>query len=129
MRFGVLSVSGIFDLDEYMTPSSDGSGSGSKYPVMVSYDDYQSTVGNTTVGTTNVCILHSKNLSYDYDKRCTKDTSLIMTMKQNNLQRIMENSDQEHFILHMEDYWRGSVYELGWDGWECTFQMINKSDL
>eukprot|EP00985_Skeletonema_marinoi_P027853 scaffold23452_cov80-Skeletonema_marinoi.AAC.3 len=40
-------VSKIFDLDEYMTPSSDGSGSGRKYPVIVSYNDYLSIVGNT----------------------------------------------------------------------------------
>eukprot|EP00984_Skeletonema_dohrnii_P004621 scaffold1634_cov118-Skeletonema_dohrnii-CCMP3373.AAC.19 len=105
-------VSEIFDLDEYMTPPSDGNGS--KYPVMVSYDDYQRIVGNTntTVAKTNVCMLHSKSLSYD--KRCTKDTSWIMTMKQNNLQRMMDNSNQQHFILHLEDYWRGSIYELGW---------------
>ena len=103
-------VSEIFDLDEYMTHPSDGNGG--KYPVMVSYDDYQSIVGNTTVAKTNVCMLHSKSLSYD--KRCTNYTSWIMTMKQNNLQRMMDNSNQQHFILHMEDYWRGSVYELGW---------------
>ena len=103
-------VSEIFDLDEYMTHPSDGNGG--KYPVMASYDDYQSIVGNTTVAKTNVCMLHSKSLSYD--KRCTNDTSWIMTMKQNNLQRMMDNSNQQHFILHMEDYWRGSVYELGW---------------
>jgi len=105
-------VSEIFDLDEYMTHPSDGNGG--KYPVMVSYDGYQSIVGNTntTVAKTNVCMLHSKKLSYD--KRCTNDTSWIMTMKQNNLQRMMDNSNQQHFILHLEDYWRGSIYELGW---------------
>jgi len=99
----------IFDLDEYMTPSD---GNSSKYPVMVSYDDYQRVVGNTAVGTTKVCMLQNQNLSID--KRCTKDTSWIMKMKQNNIQRMMNKSNQEHFTLHLEDYWRGSVYALGW---------------
>jgi hypothetical protein len=112
-----IPVSEIFDLDEYMKPPSSSDGNSSKYPVMVSYDDYQRILGNTTTtasGMAKVCMLHdTRHLSID--SRCTKDTSWIMKMKQNNIQRLMDKSNQEHFVLHMEDYWRGSgVYELGW---------------
>jgi hypothetical protein len=81
---------------------------------MVSYDDYQRILGSTTtpVGLAKVCMKKIKYFSIDY--RCTNDTSWILKMKQNNIQRMMDKSNQEHFVLHMEDYWRGSVYELGW---------------
>ena len=101
-----IPVSEIFDLDEYMTLSDDGS-----YPLMVPYYDYQRILlGNTNMA--KVCM--AKNSKYA-EKRCTKDASWIMEMKQNNIQRMLEDKgNQEHFILHMEDYWKGGVYELGW---------------
>lgn len=100
-------VSEIFDLHKYMMmvpPSSDDRNSTRQYPLLVSYDDYQKILGNTTAVTTRVCI----------KGKCTKGTSQITRMKQNNLQRMMDKSNTEHFVLHMENYWRGSVYELGW---------------
>jgi len=108
-------VSEIFDLDEYMKPPYSSDDTSSKYPVMVSYDDYQRILGSTTTtfGMVKVCMLN--DIRYpSFNSRCTNDTSWILKMKQNNIQRMMDKSNQEHFVLHMEDYWRGSVYELGW---------------
>jgi len=119
-------VSEIFDLDKYMymKPPSSSDGNSSKYPVLVSYDDYQRILDNTTTtaGMAKVCMLNSKR-HVSVGERCTNDTSWIMKMKQNNIQRLMDKSNQEHFVLHMEDYLRGSVYELG-----CQFEKYILDD-
>lgn len=110
-------VSEIFDLDKYMMKPPPSDGNGSQYPLLVSYADYQRILGNTTAATTpgkaTVCMLNHKS-RLSISGRCTEETSRITRMKQNNIQRMMDKSNQEHFILHMENYWRGSVYELGW---------------
>ena len=53
-------VSEIFDLDEYMKPPYSSDDTSSKYPVMVSYDDYQRILGSTTTtfGMVKVCMLN-----------------------------------------------------------------------
>jgi len=107
-----IPVGDIFDLDEYMKPSSGGS---NKFPVLVPYDDYQKALGNTTVGPMVAKVCMTNNPRKFNLPRCTKGTTRIIKMKQNSIQRMMDKSEQEHFVLHMEDYWRQtSIYKLGW---------------
>ena len=107
-----IPVSEIFDLEEYMKPQSTSGGS---YPVLVSYDDYQKELHTTTTTASmeKVCMLHNRqNLSIE--KRCSSATSWIKDLRQNHIQNVMDKSNKKNFILHLEDYWRGSLYELGW---------------
>jgi hypothetical protein len=108
-------VSEIFDLDKYMmVPRSVDGNSSRQYPLLVSYDDYQKVLGNTTTtGMAKVCMRDRDSNLYIHG-RCTNETSPITQMKQNNLQSMIGKSNQKHFVLHMEDYWKGSAYELGW---------------
>ena len=106
-----IPVSEIFDLAEYMvTPPSN---SGSKFPLMTSYDYYQKALDDSdsdVVGMLKLCLLSNAALP---STRCSANTTRIKEMERNDIKKILNKAKDNNFILHMEDYWRGSIGFLG----------------
>eukprot|EP00985_Skeletonema_marinoi_P006579 scaffold2845_cov147-Skeletonema_marinoi.AAC.2 len=103
-----IPVSDLFDLAEYMVPSI-----GKKHPELVSYDKYQAALGDSYLdtGMVKLCLLNDMRLNID--NRCSTETTHIRDMGQNDLMHILDKANEDNFILHMEDYWRGSLNKLG----------------
>jgi hypothetical protein len=104
-----IPVSDLFDLAEYMVPSI-----GKRHPELVSYDKYQAALGNSYLdtGMVKLCLLNDMRLNID--NRCSAATTHIRDIGRNDLMHIFrDKANEDNFILHMEDYWRGSLNKLG----------------
>lgn len=104
-----IPVSEIFDLAKHMTPSD-----GKEFPLLASYDNYQAALddSDSDIRTIKLCLLN--NLRLPIDERCSADTTRVRDMEQNVIKDILDEATENNFILHMEDYWRGSLDDLGW---------------
>jgi hypothetical protein len=104
-----IPVSEIFDFAKYMSPSN-----GKEFPLLASYDNYQAALddSDSDAGIIKLCLLN--NLKLPIEERCSADTTRVRGMKRNVVKHVLDKTTKDNFILHMEDYWRGSLDDLGW---------------
>lgn len=103
-----IPVSDLFDLEEYKAPII-----GRKFPLLMSYDNYQAALDerDSDIGMVKVCLIGDIRLING--TRCSKDALHMKEFGQNDLMHIMEEAKEDNFVLHLEDYWKGSLHELG----------------
>ena len=103
-----IPVSEIFDLVDYMKPSDVR-----EFPLLASFESYQKALDDdpeSVAGMVKLCIVNDPRLDMG---RCSTDSIRIGNMTRNGMQYILEKSKEGHFVLHVEDYWRGSLSKLG----------------
>jgi len=102
-----IPVSELFDLEQYKSPSF-----GREFPVLVSFDNYQAALGESDSDAGMVKLCASKENKLD---RCSTNTTRIREIGQNDVMEKMGKSNADNFIIHIEDYWKGTTRrELGW---------------
>ena len=103
-----IPVSDLFDLEEYKVPSI-----GREFPMLMSYDNYQAALDESDldIGMIKVCLLNNRRMNRE--RRCPNNTTHISEMGQHDLIHIVREANEDNFILHLEDYWRGSLRKLG----------------
>lgn len=103
-----IPVSDLFDLEEYKAPSI-----GREFPTLMSYDNYKAALDerDSDIGMVKVCLINDIRLING--TRCSKEILHIIEFGQNELMHIIEEANEDNFVLHLEDYWKGSLNKLG----------------